>query len=65
MTDTKKELLKYILPVKKSFKINKISIPKISKFKQTDSNCWIYAMLNNLYLNTSILANDIDIKKAI
>lgn len=39
------------------FDVPKIDTEKKPKFVQTASNCWIYSVLNNLYLNTNILVD--------
>ena len=46
----------------KTYRPREILIPKKSMYKQTAANCWIYAALNNLYLNTWIKINHNEFK---
>lgn len=49
----------------RKYKPRNITIKPISAFKQTDANCWIYSVLNNLYLNTGIKVDDVAVKRKI
>ncbi len=48
-----------------SYSPRTITIPKKSLYEQTAKNCRIYAMINNLYMNTGIKVNNIDIENYI
>jgi hypothetical protein len=41
----------------KTYKPKTIAFPKKAKYTQGVNNCWIYSILNNLYLNTGILVD--------
>jgi len=52
---------RFLLKIK-NFKPREILVPKKSMYKQTAGNCWIYAVLNNLYLNTWIKVDHNEVK---